>query len=34
MGAVEVTTLAMVGTGTGELAAVGAALPVADWLGP
>jgi dethiobiotin synthetase len=34
MGAVEVTTLATVGTGTGELAAVGAALPVADWLGP
>jgi dethiobiotin synthetase len=34
MGAVEVTTLAMVGTGTGELAAVGAGMPVADWLGP
>jgi dethiobiotin synthetase len=34
MADVEVATLARVGTGVDELAAAGAALPVADWLGP
>jgi dethiobiotin synthetase len=34
MAEVDVTTLAPVGTGVEELAAAGAALPAADWLGP
>jgi hypothetical protein len=34
MAEVEVATLAGVGTGRDELAAAGAALPVAGWLGP
>ncbi|MEA2384937.1 MAG: dethiobiotin synthetase [Solirubrobacteraceae bacterium] len=34
MAGVDVRTLPAVGTGVDELAAAGAALPVADWLGP
>jgi hypothetical protein len=34
MAGVDVRTLPAVGTGVDELAAAGAALPVADWIGP